>query len=67
VDEIGDPVAYREKLKAELLAELGAPALKPAKDPLKAIVEKAPSLATASAAKSNTAPSDVTLEEMFQR
>lgn len=68
VDEIGDPAAYREKLKAEILAELnGAEPTRPAKQPLKAIVEKAPSLATASAARANTEATSKSLEDLFQR
>jgi hypothetical protein len=65
LDEIGDPVAYREKLKQELLAELNGskPADKPAKQP----IEKAPSLATASAAGSNTSVVKKSLEDMFER
>jgi hypothetical protein len=65
VEEMGDPVAYREKLKAEILAEMGAEPAKPVKPALKAIVEKAPSLATASAAGSNTAVTDDSLESLF--
>lgn len=63
LDEIGDPAAYREKLKQELLAELGGKP--PAKTPLKAIVDRAPSLATASAAKANTDVPDDSLEALF--
>lgn len=62
VDEIGDPVAYKEKLKAEILAELGQT---PTEKPAKPLVEKAPSLATASAAAPNTSVTIPTLEEMF--
>jgi hypothetical protein len=65
VEEIGDPVAYREKLKAELLAELGQ--AQPAAAPAKPVIEKAPSLATASAAASNTSVPDDDLKSMFPR
>lgn len=64
VDEIGDPAAYKEKLKAEILAELGQ--AQPEK-PAKPLVEKAPSLATASAAGNNTSVTIPALEELFDR
>lgn len=66
LDEIGDPVAYREKLKAEILAELKGSEEKPDK-PAKQTTERPPSLATASAAGSNTVQPKKTLEELFER
>lgn len=65
LDEIGDPAAYKEKLKAEILAEIGQST--PTEKPAKPLVEKAPSLATASAAATNTSVTIPSLEEMFDR
>lgn len=66
IDEMGDPETYRAKLKAEILAELQGVTPEPEK-PLKPIIEKAPSLANASAARLNTETHVKTLEEMFTR
>lgn len=67
LDAIGDPIAYEAKLREKILAELQGS--KPAADdPItKKIFEKTPSLATASAARSNTDIPRKSLEEMFDR
>lgn len=66
LDGVGDIDALREKFRQEFLAEQNGTS-PPAAKPVKPIVEKAPSLATASAAKSNTTPTDASLVEMFPR
>jgi hypothetical protein len=66
IDAMGDPETYREKLKAEILAELQGGTPEPEK-PVKAPLDKAPSLATASAAKLNTDLPDDSLESKFKR
>ncbi len=67
LDAIGDPVAYEAKLREKILAELNGE--KPAAEeiPAKKTIEKTPSLATASAARSNNTTTSVALEELFER
>lgn len=66
LDEIGDPVAYKERLKNEILEELKNSQEDPGKTE-KAQVDDVPSLANASAAKSNTSINELSLEDMFDR
>lgn len=66
LDEIGDPAAYKERLKKEILEELKNSEENPDKAE-KPQTDDAPSLATASAAKSNTSISELSLEDMFER
>ena len=66
LDEIGDPAAYKERLKKEILEELKGSQDKP-EETEKPQVDDAPSLATASAAKSNTSINEMSLEDMFDR
>ncbi len=58
-EEIGDPVAYKEKLKAEILAELNLPASRKPK------FENTPSLATAPAVRSETIKPLDNVNDMF--
>ena len=67
LDDIGDPVSYREKLKAEILAELHGKSEPEAETIAKPKVEHTPSLANASAAKSNNEFHDPGLNELFSR
>jgi hypothetical protein len=59
-DEIGDPVAYKEKLKAEILAELNPTSTK------KPRFENTPSLATAPAVKADSVRSIDNVNDLFE-
>jgi hypothetical protein len=62
VDEIGDPVAYKERMKQEIIAELGLtiPASKKPK------FENTPSLATAPSVRADSVKSINDVNDLFE-